>query len=463
MYRGVKAMIIKINWKAVVLSSIFLSVLILNLLNYPFLGDDYVYAFMWQGQDIFTPLPENARRIQSFSDIFHSLYSHYFTWGGRMVAHFFVMLFMWVGKFWFDIANSFMVVLLMMEMQWIAHEGRITMDIRAGHVALAFFCLWAFNFDWCHTIIWLSGACNYLWAMVLLLLFLIPYIRHYFTDGEVEYGSWLAPVMFFLGLAAGDTNENTICWIGLTGIFYLWKCYRYKTLRPWMIAGFIGLSLGYGLLMLAPGNLVRLADDYKDKFTTHFALIWLSFLIQSLLWFYLIKAYRWGRKVSVSWRGRRKYFHLAAWLVGMAVLFNLIMLPSPAFYPRSTFPNIIFVITAVMVVMRLSYLRDGRIIEGKLVKVGYGIAVLYFCFTYGMTAYNYYGFHQYMGQVIREAETMRGNRDTLVIRYRPNQEDWSFKTGFHGIYKEFWEDEENWRNVAFAKYYEIASIRAELK
>nr|WP_308611901.1 DUF6056 family protein [uncultured Dialister sp.] len=311
--------------------------------------------------------------------------------------------------------------------------------------------------------IWLSGACNYLWAMVLLLLFLIPYIRHYFTDGEVEYGSWLAPVMFLLGLAAGDTNENTICWIGLTGIFYLWKCYRYKTLRPWMIAGFIGLSLGYGLLVLAPENLVRLADDYKDKFTTHVALIWLSFLIQSLLWFYLIKAYRWGRKVSVSWQARRKYFHLAAWLVGMAVLFNLIMLPSSAFYPRSTFPNIIFVITVVMVVMRLSYLRDGRIIERKLVKVGYGIAVLYFCFTYGMTAYNYYVFHQYMGQVIREAETMRGNRDTLVIRYRPNQEDWSFKTGFHGIYIEFWEDEGNWRNVAFAKYYEIASIRAELK
>lgn len=446
-----------------VLGAIFFGVLLLNRLNYPFLGDDYVYAFMWQGKDIFTPLPESARRIQSFSDIFHSLYSHYFTWGGRMVAHFFVMLFMWVGKFWFDIANSFMVVLLMLEMQWIAHEGRITMDIRAGHVALAFFCLWAFNFDWCHTIIWLSGACNYLWAMILLLLFLIPYIRHYFTNGEVEYGSWLVPVMFFLGLAAGGTNENTICWIGLTGIFYLWKCYRNKTLEPWMIAGFMGLSFGYGFLIMAPGNLVRLADDYKDKFITHVALIWLSFLIQSLLWFYLIKAYRWGRKVSVSWQARRKYFHLAAWLVGMAVLFNLIMLPSPAFYPRSTFPNIIFVITAVMVVMRLSYLRDGRIIERKLVKVGYGIAVLYFCFTYGMTAYNYYGFHQYMGQVIREAETMRGNRDTLVIRYRPNQEDWSFKTGFHGIYTEFWEDEENWRNVAFAKYYEIAGIRIELK
>ena len=169
------------------------------------------------------------------------------------------------------------------------------------------------------------------------------------------------------------------------------------------------------------------------------------------------------RLEAIRKKEKRKYFHLAFWMTVLAVLFILIMLPSPAFYPRSTFPNIIFVITAVMIVMRLSYLCDGRIIERKLVKVGYGIAILYFCFTYGMTAYNYYGFHQYMGQVIREAEAMRGNRDILVIRYRPNQEDWSFKTGFHGIYTEFWEDEGNWRNVAFAKYYEIAGIRIELK
>ena len=37
------------------LGGIFICVLILNLLNHPYLGDDYVYAFMWQGKDIFTP------------------------------------------------------------------------------------------------------------------------------------------------------------------------------------------------------------------------------------------------------------------------------------------------------------------------------------------------------------------------------------------------------------------------
>lgn len=230
-----------------------------------------------------------------------------------------------------------------------------------------------------------------------------------------------------------------------------------------MIAGFMGLSIGYGLLILSPGNFVRLADDYRDSFIMHVTWIWLSFLIQSLLWFYLIKAYQWSRKRNVSRLEKRKYFHLAFWMAVLAVLFILIMLPAPAFSPRSTFPNIIFVITAVMVILRLSNLCDGQIIEKKLVKAGYVLAVLYFCFTYGMTSHSYYGFYQYMGQVIQKAEGMRGTGGTLVIHYWPSRENGNFKTGFHGIYTEFCEDEENWKNVAFSRYYGIAGIKTELK
>ncbi|WP_288781362.1 DUF6056 family protein [uncultured Dialister sp.] len=443
------------------LGGIFICVLILNLLNYPFLGDDYVYAFMWQGKDIFTPLPEGARRIQSFSDIFQSLYSHYFTWGGRMVAHFFVMLFMWVGKFWFDIANSFMVVLLLLEMQWIAHEGRITMDIRAGHVALAFFCLWAFNFDWCHTIIWLAGACNYLWAMVLLLLFLIPYIRHYFTNGEVEYGSWLVPVMFFLGLAAGDTNENTICWIGLTGILYLWKCYRNKAIKPWMIAGFIGLSLGYGLLILAPGNFIRSEDDYNTDLLTKIVIFWAAFLMQNVMWFYLLKAYQWGKNTRNVYPDIPQYLHVGLWFAITGILFNLIMFLSPAFFLRSIFPSHIFVITGTVVILYISRKRKSVIIQKRLTLAAYGLAVLYFCFTYPMTLYSYHIFYRAMGQVIEEADLLQGQNKDLIIHNYPDPREWSLITGYHVIFSEFVSNKANWRNVAFARYYRIQGVKTD--
>ena len=443
-----------------VLGAIFFGVLLLNLLNYPFLGDDYVYAFMWQGQDIFTPLPEDARRIQSFSDIFQSLYSHYFTWGGRMVAHFFVMLFMWVGKFWFDIANSFMVVLLLLEMQWIAHEGRITMDIKAGHVALAFFCLWAFNFDWCHTIIWLSGACNYLWASVLFLLFLIPYIRHYFTNGEVEYGSWFIPVMFFFGLAVGDTNENTICWIGLAGIFYLWKCYRNKTLKPWMIAGFIGLSLGYGLLMLAPGNLVRLADDYKNLKITKMFWIWFSVVIESPFIFYSIKFNQLTRNIR---RGIvSKHRNVLNWFIVMSVLVNFIMYLSPSVSPRSFWSGITFSIESFIIGLSWSSQLNVTIIDIKIKKAFCMFILLYFILTYCVTSLNYWYNYQHNTDIINQVEMERFENKVIVIRNNDvtNQPYWGWATGFHSIYDGFSEDDNFWRNIVFSRYYHISGIKA---
>lgn len=85
--------------------------------------------------------------------------------------------------------------------------------------------------------------------MVFLLAWLLPYIRHYMTDGEARYGGWLSPLLFLLGLFAGNGNENTLCWIGLFGLFYLYHIYKKGEMQLWMLAGFLGLSIGYGILV----------------------------------------------------------------------------------------------------------------------------------------------------------------------------------------------------------------------
>ena len=169
--------------------------LLLNSFCYPFPGDDYVYSFIWEGHAIGVPLSEEAVRIQSFRDIFTSLACHYMTWSGRLVAHFFLMLFLWVGKFWFNIVNAAIVVFLCFCIQWIAHEGRVTLHISAKKLAITFFCLWAFTFNFAGVMLWMAGSCNYLWTAVFLLLFLIPYVRHYFTEGAVPYQKWMVPAM----------------------------------------------------------------------------------------------------------------------------------------------------------------------------------------------------------------------------------------------------------------------------
>lgn len=206
-------------------------------------------------------------------------------------------VFLWMPRGVFNVAIALTVVLLVLLMQWTARGGKVTMELPAKSVLITGFFLWAFQANFCGIFIWLDGSCNYLWPMVFLLAWLLPYIRHYMTDGEARYGGWLSPLLFLLGLLAGNGNENTLCWIGLFGLFYLYHIYRKGEMQLWMLAGFAGLSIGYGFLMLAPGNLVRMEESGESfrlfQFSVKaFVAIWFHTLLLSPFYFYLMKAFR---------------------------------------------------------------------------------------------------------------------------------------------------------------------------
>ena len=87
--------------------------LIMNLLI-PMLSDDYAYSFIWDGSQDgnFQNNIGKLYRVESFGDILTSQWSHYFTWGGRTVAHIFVQFFCWQGKLLFDVLNALMYAAL---------------------------------------------------------------------------------------------------------------------------------------------------------------------------------------------------------------------------------------------------------------------------------------------------------------------------------------------------------------
>lgn len=254
------------------LLGIFFVIFILNSLMVRSAGDDYVYSFMWEGHSMYEPLSADARRIASFQDIAVSAWSYFLTWGGRIVAQSMAMFFLWMPRGVFNVAIALTVVFLVLLMQWTARGGKVTMELSAKSVLITGFFLWAFQANFCGIFLWLDGSCNYLWPMVFLLAWLLPYIRHYMTDGEARYGGWLSPLLFLLGLLAGNGNENTLCWIGLFGLFYLYHIYKKGEMQLWMLAGFLGLSIGYGILMLAPGNLVRMEENGRPQRHDHYCI-----------------------------------------------------------------------------------------------------------------------------------------------------------------------------------------------
>lgn len=449
-----------------VYAGIFLVIFLMNCLTHRAIGDDYLYSFVWEGHSMYEPLSENARRIGSFSDIAESAYSYFMTWGGRIVAQSLAMFFLWMPRMVFTVVISAATVFLVVLIQWLARGGQITMKLPAREAALIFFCLWSFQANFVGVFIWLDGSCNYLFPMLALLLFLLPYVRHYMSEGKQEEPTGLVWAMFPLGLLAGNSNENTICWIGLFGFFYILQSYRQGNLRNWMVMGFLGLALGYGLLMLAPGNFLRIAESHEslENFRLTSAkgmIVWFSAMLQSMLWFYLWKFSRKGMQCKAAKNGK-KYLRAVAWFSIHSFLFVLIMLFSPEFPNRSLFPGLIFCLIAVFTAAFIAREAYVSVLNPKNLRFNYILALLYFAFTCSATMFWYVQEYQYEERVLEKTKAA-GTEDIVIIDEQPpySSLEWGYLTGLHRYGYSMTADENNWRNVAYARFYHIKGIRLE--
>lgn len=97
---------------------------------------------------------------------------------------------------------------------------------------------------------------NYTFGLVLQLLWLVPYRLHLVEARR--WRAWWSPLLFVLGVAAGMCNEHAgPAFIAAAVAVVGYGVARGDRVKPWMIAGVLGLALGYVLLMFAPGQSAR--------------------------------------------------------------------------------------------------------------------------------------------------------------------------------------------------------------
>ena len=126
----------------IVLSLIFLSMVILNCLT-PYIFDDINYSYVWR-----TP-----EKIKNLWDIVVSQYKHYFSWGGRSIAHATAQFFLMYPKMFFNIANSICYVGILSKINSLAtHKKKNAWMILFIHVLL-FLTVPCFGEDF----LWLIG------------------------------------------------------------------------------------------------------------------------------------------------------------------------------------------------------------------------------------------------------------------------------------------------------------------
>jgi hypothetical protein len=225
------------------------------LLNHftPYIIDDLGYSFIMGTND----------RLSSFPDIFVSLSRHYTDWGGRLVAHFFTMFFLYIGdKNVFDICNTIVygIFILLVCFHITGSFKKIT-GLLYGAVNII---LWFLVPEWGQNFLWQTGSCNYLWTTTLILLFLIPF-RKKNDDPSYKLNFPLSVLFLFLGVLAGWTNENSGAAILCLLIAYFgMKVIDRQKVALFEVLGALGFLIGFCLLVCAPGNYVRVEMSLEE-------------------------------------------------------------------------------------------------------------------------------------------------------------------------------------------------------
>lgn len=163
--------------------------IILSIVTFisPMVADDYGYINV---------LGE-GRRISSLWDIFISQANQYRLMNGRVLAHFFAQLFLWMPRIVFSVVNAGIIIAYLLKITEISKKNTLLDFVIVGLMFLFFMPAIG------NTIFWLTGSTNYLWTTTFILFYLHILYLWLFEDKDVH--KWYV----ILGFFAGACNENT--------------------------------------------------------------------------------------------------------------------------------------------------------------------------------------------------------------------------------------------------------------
>ena len=449
----------------------------------PLIADDYSYAFIWDGGgrgNLIDGLdPNRLQRVAGFADILYSQWQHYFTWGGRTIAHCFVQFFVWQGDLLFDVANTLVFgafVLLLFKVG----TGLSLRDMNKTYLLFTLAALYFCTPSPAITTVWLTGACNYLWMSTAILLFLLPYAQAYRQKSASDSSPAKVFVMAILGLVAGWSIEPGAVGACLVTLMFVMHFRRERNLQPWMKVGFVFLVIGTAILLLAPGNVHRLEltnalepDDIvppdaqwtTQMFLTNFVVGFLSdFLREVVLFVPIIFCFV---KAHVSPAVK----NFIAVFAGLSVAVLLMMMCSPEFPERAGFPSTVFLTIASLAALKEIFPQVTEICRRRIKVAKLAGTVFAVVWTLSLLACLYVEV-TLNGELAEHDEYIAAHRHEDLITVKPLEiPDWIEPLTGTRTWTEsalWWggdleHDVNGNRNLLFAKYHGLKRIHAEDK
>ncbi len=235
------------------------SVIMIYVVNskIPFMMDD-----LWYSTKLSSETP-----ISSFADIVESQVWHYNNWGGRSMAHGLLQMILLCGEGFADVLNVVVTFVLAALICRVAGSRRL--PVLLGAVGM----LLGLNANWKMSMFWQSGAANYLYITIFVLLFLACYLRE--AEGVTGDLPGITLWMIPLGLLAGWSNENMgpAVWV-ISAIVIGLRAKDKQGVKLWMLLGNLTCLIGSVLMIAAPGNFVR----SNEAAANGYGVLWNCFL-----------------------------------------------------------------------------------------------------------------------------------------------------------------------------------------
>lgn len=432
----------------------FITIYSYNLLT-PYLSDDYAYLI-------------DVRKADSLLDLIRQQYGEYLSNSGRIIGQFNVRLSLSVNKQIFNVVNSLMFLVLV----FLIYENIQRKKKHDSFVLLMILSfLWLFSVEFGQTMLWICGACNYLWGSVIILLFVTIY-RKLLQKPERKHAVLTGIGMYLLGTMAGWCNENTSGGGLFLVLLYSLNFWidrhekKEKMVYPFMITGMAGMCTGLLGMVMAPGVRKRSAtmsegDEYTGavgllsriyKVIVNMHDLFLVLIVIAVLVLVLLSLQ--GKlKTFARVRTNDTVLFLLAFL---ATSFVLALIPTPA--NRAFFGAGVFLMIACM--QGIVDVKGEREITGRFLSYGLvSVLCVVLFFTYVENLVNLARICREENERIALIEAEHGeNEDGIVVIPQFREE---FKTVYSVAHdSDLTDDKEYWINHFYEIYYDIGNITA---
>ena len=320
----------------------------------PFMMDDFWYMTKLDSEDV----------VKTFGDIIHAQVWHYNNWGGRSMAHGLLQMILLRGDTFANICNVLAEILTGLVIMLFINLGGVkttSFGEKLITVSLIIGGLHGLNPNWKMSMYWQSGAANYLYITIPILLFIYCYLREFPNDSRKALPGiifWIIP----LGLITGWSNENMGPTAFLIALFVLLFAVKKKRFKVWMALGTISSLIGSAICILAPGNRVRTAQIDAESYGIFWRLYlrtygvfkgYLEFLFPVLLVTIFVVA------VTVFLRGRYPKAEETVLIIS-GIVSTGAMLLSPHFPDRAAYGSMILLLTASLIIWRRESIENGK-------------------------------------------------------------------------------------------------------